>query len=101
MLGEEAVAEIVRTFAEDTQANLAGLRKAAARDDRQIIGSVAHSVAGAGRNVGADALASRASGLEENVGTLSVTQIAVEIAAMQVDLDGALDRLGIKSGVGA
>jgi CheY-like chemotaxis protein len=96
VLGEEAVAEIVRTFAEDTQANLAGLREAALRDDRRTIGRIAHSVAGAGRNVGADALASRASGLEEAVGTLRVAQILAEIAAMQDELQGAFGRLGIE-----
>jgi HPt (histidine-containing phosphotransfer) domain-containing protein len=66
-----------------------------------MIGRIAHSVAGAGRNVGADALASRASGLEETAATLSAAQIALEIATMQVELDGALDRLGIKPGIGA
>jgi signal transduction histidine kinase/CheY-like chemotaxis protein/HPt (histidine-containing phosphotransfer) domain-containing protein len=100
MLGEEVVAEIVRTFADDTQANLAGLREAASRDDRRMIARIAHSVAGAGRNVGADALALRASGLEETVGTLSVGQIAAEIAVMQVDLEATLGRLGIEPAVG-
>ena len=68
MLGEEAVAEITRTFADDTQVNLAALRAAASRGDRHMIGRIAHSLAGAGRNVGADALAARASGLEDTVG---------------------------------
>jgi signal transduction histidine kinase/DNA-binding NarL/FixJ family response regulator len=95
MLGAEAVAEIVRTFVEDSQANLEALRDAASRDDRQVVRRVAHSLAGAGRNVGADALAARASVLEESAGALSAAQVTAEIAAMQADLDNMLDRLQI------
>jgi signal transduction histidine kinase/DNA-binding response OmpR family regulator len=96
MLGADAVAEIVRTFAEDTQANLDVMKQAASSDDRQTIRRTAHSVAGAARNVGADALAAHASGLEENVAPLGAAQIAAEIAAMQEELDAALDRMGIE-----
>jgi HPt (histidine-containing phosphotransfer) domain-containing protein len=71
------------------------LRDAASRDDRQIIGRAAHSLAGAGRNVSADALAARASVLEDNAGALSTAQLAAEIAAMRVDLDATLDQLRI------
>ena len=53
----------------------------------------AHSVAGAARNVGADALAERASTLEQTVGSLSTAQITVEIEAMQTELDVFLSRL--------
>jgi signal transduction histidine kinase/CheY-like chemotaxis protein/HPt (histidine-containing phosphotransfer) domain-containing protein len=97
-LGEEAVAEIVQAFTEDTQSHLATMRAAAARDDTNAIYRCAHSVAGAARNVGAEALAKRASALEETVGSLSATRIAMEIAAMQVDLDATLDAVAGRVG---
>ena len=68
------------------------MRAAAARDDRGLIYRSAHSVAGAARNVGANALAERASVLEQAVGSLSAARIVAEIAAMQADLDAALER---------
>jgi signal transduction histidine kinase/CheY-like chemotaxis protein len=95
MLGEDAVAEIVQTFSEDARAHLAAMRAAAAQDDSNTIYRYAHSVAGAARNVGADALAERASALEETVGSLSSARIAAELAAMQADLDAALQALGV------
>ncbi len=94
MLGDEAVAEIVRTFAEDTKANLETMKQAASSKDLQTTYRLAHSVTGAARNVGADALAERASTLEQTVGSLSAAQIGVEIAAMQTELDVVLSRLG-------
>ena len=57
---------------------------------------MAHSVTGAARNVGADALAARASDFEQGVGSLGADQIAAEIVAMQSELDAVLDRLGIR-----
>ena len=95
MLGEAAVIEIVQTFAEDTQANLAVMRQAAGRNDSSTIYRSAHSIAGAARNVGADALATRASMLEREIGTFSAVRVAAEIVAMQLDLDAALNQLGI------
>ncbi len=94
MLGAEAAAEIVRTFAEDTKANLETMKQASSRKDVQTTYRLAHSVTGAARNVGADALAERASTLEQTIGSLSATQIAAEIAAMQTELDVILSRLG-------
>ena len=68
MLGDEAVAEIVHAFSEDTRANLAAMQHAATRGDANMLYRTAHSVAGAARNVGADAMARRASAMEESVG---------------------------------
>jgi signal transduction histidine kinase/DNA-binding response OmpR family regulator len=96
MLGADAVAEIVRTFAEDTQANLDAIKQAASSDDRQTIRRTSHSITGAARNVGADALAAHASGLEDNVASLGPAHMAAEIAAMQRELDAALDRMRIE-----
>ena len=95
MLGEAAATEIVHVFAEDTQAHLATMREAAAHGDTRTIYRSAHSVAGAARNVGAEALAKRASLLEETVGSMSATCIATELAAMQEELDVALAGLEI------
>jgi signal transduction histidine kinase/DNA-binding response OmpR family regulator len=92
-LGEQAVAEIVCTFAEDTKANLETMKQAASSKDIQTTYRLAHSVTGAARNVGADALAERASTLEQTVGSLSTAQIAAKIAAMQAELDVVLSRL--------
>jgi HPt (histidine-containing phosphotransfer) domain-containing protein len=67
------------------------MRKVVASDqNRSVIYRAAHSIAGAARNVGAEALAKRASELEQTVGSLSATRIAAEIAALQLDLDVAL-----------
>lgn len=95
MLGEDAVAEIVSTFAADTQIHLTTMRDAAERGDTTTIYRSAHSVAGAARNVGVDALAECASALEQTVGSLSATRIKAEIAAMQENLDVALQGMGI------
>ena len=75
MLGDEAAAEIINTFAEDTRSLLAAMREAAARHDSAAIYGCAHSVAGAARNVGADELADRASALEEHGGAMGPEQI--------------------------
>jgi signal transduction histidine kinase/DNA-binding NarL/FixJ family response regulator len=93
MLGTEAVAEILQAFTEDTGLHLVEMQAAAARGDSNAVYRCAHSVAGAARNVGADALAARASTLEEIVGSLNQARIAAEIAAMQADLDAALEAL--------
>jgi signal transduction histidine kinase/DNA-binding NarL/FixJ family response regulator len=98
ILGHEAVAEIVQTFAEDTRTNLAAMHQAAEQGDGSLIHRAVHSVAGAARNVGADALAIRASALENGLGALSPVQIAAEVEAMQRDLDAALHRLGVDDG---
>ena len=98
MLGEEAVAEIVRTFSEDTKANLEAMERAASSKNLQTTYRLAHSVTGAARNVGADALAERASTLEQTIGSLSAKQIAAEIAAMQFELDAVLSGLGTSLG---
>ena len=93
MLGDDAVAEIVQAFTEDTQAALAAMRAAASRDDASTIYRCAHSVAGAARNIGADGLAERAAVLEETVGSMSVVRIAAELAAMQAELEEVLEAL--------
>jgi two-component system, sensor histidine kinase and response regulator len=95
MLGEDAVAEIVDAFAEDTRAHLVTMRQAAALDDSNTIYRSAHSVAGAARNVGAETLADRASLLEETIGSLSRSMIAAEVASIQIELDDALEALRI------
>jgi signal transduction histidine kinase/CheY-like chemotaxis protein/HPt (histidine-containing phosphotransfer) domain-containing protein len=95
MLGDDAVAEIVSTFAADTQIHLTTMREAAECGDTKAIHHSAHSVAGAARNVGVDALAERASALEQTLGSLSATRIMAEIALMQGDLDAALHWMGI------
>jgi signal transduction histidine kinase/DNA-binding NarL/FixJ family response regulator len=100
MLGEDAVAEIVHAFTEDTRAALAAMRAAASCDDGNTIYRCAHSLAGAARNVGADALAERAAALEETVGSLSAARIAAELAAMQVELETVLEGLAGHVGVG-
>jgi signal transduction histidine kinase/DNA-binding NarL/FixJ family response regulator len=100
MLGEDAVAEIVHAFTEDTQAALTAMRAAASHDDGNTIYRCAHSVAGAARNVGADALAERAAALEETVGSLSAARIAAELAAMQTELDLVLEAMAGRVGVG-
>ncbi len=97
MLGGDAAAEIVQTFVEDVQANLEAIRQAAASKESRTIHRLAHSMAGAARNVGADALAMRASTLEQTVGSLSATQIATEIEAMQIDLNAVLDHFRIST----
>jgi signal transduction histidine kinase/CheY-like chemotaxis protein/HPt (histidine-containing phosphotransfer) domain-containing protein len=97
-LGDDAVAEIVQAFTEDTQAHLVAMRAAAERGDGNTVYRCAHSVAGAARNVGADALAGRAAALEATVGSLSSVRIAFEITAMQADLDAALAGLAALAG---
>jgi HPt (histidine-containing phosphotransfer) domain-containing protein len=99
MLGADAVAEIVRTFAEDTQANLALMKQAVGRGDSREVYCLAHGITGAARNVGADALAARASALEETAGTMSMKRIDTEIAAMQNDLEAALCQLAVSPDV--
>jgi signal transduction histidine kinase/DNA-binding response OmpR family regulator len=95
MLGEDAVGEIVAAFAEDTQGHLVSMRAAAARGDSNTIYRSAHSVAGAARNVGADALADRASSLEQTIGSLNPAAIVTEIESMQSELDVALQGLKV------
>jgi signal transduction histidine kinase/CheY-like chemotaxis protein/HPt (histidine-containing phosphotransfer) domain-containing protein len=90
MLGEEAVAEIVHAFTEDSRAHLATMRAAASRDDLNTVYRSAHIVTGAARNVGAEALAERAAILEQTAGLLSSAKLISEIAAMEADLDTAL-----------
>jgi signal transduction histidine kinase/DNA-binding NarL/FixJ family response regulator len=90
MLGEDAVAEIVQAFTEDTRAHLATMRAAASRHDLNTVYNSAHIVTGAARNVGADILAERAAILEQTAGLLSPARLVSEIAAMEADLDTAL-----------
>ena len=94
-LGEDAVREILATFAADTSTILQTMREAAALGDTRTVYRGAHSVAGAARNVGASALAGRASALEHDIGSFSATDIEAEIVAMQADLDAAMARLGL------
>jgi HPt (histidine-containing phosphotransfer) domain-containing protein len=54
------LAEIIHAFTEDIRAALSTMRPAASRDDANTIYRCAHSLAGAARNIGADALAERA-----------------------------------------
>ena len=82
-LGEDAVAEVVQAFAEDTAANLAAMRDAADRGETTVVRRLAHSVAGAARTVGADTFADRAAALEESVGTMGAPDIAAAAAALQ------------------
>nr|WP_294516078.1 ATP-binding protein [uncultured Rhodopila sp.] len=86
-LGDDAVREILSTFAEDTTRTLAAMSEAASRGDTAAIYRAAHSVAGAARNVGATALASRAGRLEHAIGSYSAASIETEISAMQAELD--------------
>jgi signal transduction histidine kinase/CheY-like chemotaxis protein/HPt (histidine-containing phosphotransfer) domain-containing protein len=90
MLGEDAVAEIVQAFTEDTRAHLATMRAAASHHDLNTVYRSAHIVTGAARNVGADILAERAAILEQTAGLLSSARLVSEIAAMEADLDTAL-----------
>jgi HPt (histidine-containing phosphotransfer) domain-containing protein len=73
------------------------MNRAAACADSNAIYRVAHSVAGAARNVGADRLAQRASALEQKVGSLSPAELVAELAAMRADLDGTLERKKISA----
>lgn len=93
-LGEDAVRELLATFAEDAHAILKAMRDAAAVGDIHAVYRAAHSVAGAARNVGATALAVRASALEHDIGSFSTANVEDEIAAMQGDLDAAVAGLG-------
>lgn len=93
MLGPDAVAEIVQTFAEDTRTNVEVLRLAAVTSDVVTTRRTAHSVAGAARNVGAETLADQASMLEENGASMSQPAIADLIAMMQVELERVLKGL--------
>ncbi|MEA2738805.1 MAG: two-component system, sensor histidine kinase and response regulator, partial [Acetobacteraceae bacterium] len=99
MLGDDAVAEILTAFTEDTRSHLALMRAAAVRDDTNTIHRSAHSIAGAARNVGADVLAGRAAVLEQTVGSWGAARIAMEIEAMQLELDAALLALRRRVGV--
>ena len=92
-LGEDAVRELLATFAEDAHAILKAMRSAAAVGDIHAVYRAAHSVAGAARNVGATALAVRASALEHDIGSLGQLSRG-QIAAMQGDLDAAVAGLG-------
>jgi CheY-like chemotaxis protein/HPt (histidine-containing phosphotransfer) domain-containing protein len=99
-LGPEVVAEIVGTFAEETGAQLHAMRDWAERGDFTSLHRAAHSVAGSARNVGAEALAARAAALEQSAGSLGPAEIRAEIAAMQADLDEALEALGVPQPAG-
>ena len=94
MLGEDAVAELLETFAEDTDLNIGRMEDAVARNDASAIHRIAHSVAGAARNMGADILAERASGLETDAGVLAPERIHGEIAALRRALEDALQAMG-------
>jgi signal transduction histidine kinase/DNA-binding NarL/FixJ family response regulator len=93
-LGAEAVRDIVRTFAEDTRCNLAAMRRAAEQGGTQQVYRIAHSVAGAARNVGADALAERAAATERNAGNLNCDQMLAEALALTADFEAVLADLG-------
>ncbi|MFL5286994.1 MAG: ATP-binding protein [Rhodopila sp.] len=89
-LGEEAVQEILAAFIEDIGANLKTIQEAAARSDTRAVYRLAHVITGAARNVGATALATRAAALEQQVGSLSPSDIAAEIRTMQTEFDAAM-----------
>ncbi len=95
LLGEEAVKDILATFAEDTTANLVALREAAERNETERVYRLAHSVAGAARNMGAARLAALASALERNAGALSAAGMVAEAEAMQVAMRSVLDEYGV------
>ncbi len=94
MLGEDAVAELLETFSEETALNIRQMEDAAARGDTRTIHRIAHSVAGAARNMGADFLAERAFGLETNAGILAPDRIRDDIAALGPALAEALQNAG-------
>jgi HPt (histidine-containing phosphotransfer) domain-containing protein len=93
-LGGDVVREILATFAEDANAISKAMRDAAAVGDVRAVYRAAHSLAGAARNVGATALAIRASALEHDIGSVSTTEVEAEIARMQADLAAAVAGLG-------
>jgi signal transduction histidine kinase/DNA-binding NarL/FixJ family response regulator len=97
-LGEEVAAEIVQTFADDSQGHLNTMRAAAAAGDSRTIFRSAHSLAGAARTVGADSLAERAALLEKTVGEMAPARILAEIGAMQADLDTLLAGWHVSAG---
>ena len=74
------------------------MKEAASGKDIKTTYRLAHSVTGAARNVGADALAERASALEETVGSRARHGSPAEIATMQTELDMVLSRLGTSIG---
>lgn len=94
MLRDDAVREILATFATDTRANLEILREAAIRNGTETVYRMAHGVAGAARNVGADGLAELAAALEANAGALSSAAMLAEVDAMQSALDSVLAAFG-------
>jgi len=98
-LGEEAVRDIVATFAEDVRGHLAAMRDAAEAGETERIYRLAHSVAGAAGNIGAEALAARASALEQSVGGLTRARVTEEVTAMRADMDAALAELGLAPAV--
>lgn len=93
MLGPEAAMEIVEAFAEDTWANLRALRQSVDDADVRTVHRLAHSIAGAARNVGADTLGARAGSLEENVGSMTGAAIEAAITAMEAEFDHVRDGL--------
>jgi HPt (histidine-containing phosphotransfer) domain-containing protein len=96
-LGEDAMREIVQTFAEDATATLLAMRAAVERGQTASVYRMAHSVAGAARNIGAEALGTKAAALEAHVGELATSAILDALATMQIDLDAALADLGIRA----
>ncbi len=85
-LGAELVDDIVEAFKEDARVQLDGLRAALERNDVASVTRQAHSLAGASRNVGAEALGARASLLEREAAALDAEIIAAELAALEGEL---------------
>jgi signal transduction histidine kinase/HPt (histidine-containing phosphotransfer) domain-containing protein/ActR/RegA family two-component response regulator len=99
LLGEDAVAELLDTFSEDTRLNIAAMEEAASRGDTRTVHRTAHSVAGAANNVGADALAAKASNLENNIGSLTPAAIGEAIAVMRAAFETAMVTLDRRQAV--
>lgn len=98
LLGEEGLRDILNTFAEDARTTLGSLRDAARQGQTEAVYRLAHSMAGAARNVGAADLAVRAKTLEETVGRLDSAGMLAEVAAMQAMLDAVLTEYGVAAG---
>jgi HPt (histidine-containing phosphotransfer) domain-containing protein len=85
-LGAEVLLMIIPAFVTDTRTHLDQLRQAAIAGDFLELRRQAHSVSGAAANMGADALAGRATRMEHHGGTMAPLAIRMELAAMVAEL---------------
>lgn len=90
-LGADVLQMIIAAFVEDTRAHLDQLRRSAIEGDFQMLRRTAHSVGGAAANMGAEALARRARGIEQRGGTMAPLAIRAEIAALSAELAAWVD----------